>query len=384
MKKITFFIAIYAIIAACSSKGTHNVSGKIDNAADSILYVEATTLEGIKTLDSVKLTSGGTYHFSVPQPEESPEFYILRIGSHYIPFSIDSTESVTINASMPDISTNYTISGNESSQKIKEIYTMQIALQKQIIELEKNTEMFPGDIVDSINAITKAYKETIKTKYIFTDPASASAYYAVCQSITDLRGSYFLFNPLSDRDDVKAYAAVATAWDCYYPDASRTVQICNAAIKGLDNTAEKQPTPIADIDNSKIEETGIIQIELPDINNQTRTLTALKGKVVLLDFTIFSAKESAERTRLLRTLYEKYSPQGFEIYQISLDDDIHFWKSSVEYLPWISVHETNGVATAAYAVSTVPTFFLINRNNEIVVRSDFMEGTLESNIQKLL
>jgi hypothetical protein len=73
-----------------------------------------------------------------------------------------------------------------------------------------------------------------------------------------------------------------------------------------------------------------------------------------------------------------------EIYQVSLDDDIHFWQTSVEHLPWISVHETNGQAVGTYGVTSLPTFFLINRQNEIVLRSDFMEGSLESNIQKLL
>lgn len=384
MKKIACFLVVAAIIAACTDHRATNIKGTIENAADSMLYVEATTLEGIRTLDSIRLTADGQFEFSVATPTLCPEFFLLRIGQQYIPFSLDSTEVLTINATLPDMSSNYTVRGNESSQKIQEIYKMQKALQEKIVELEKNTEMFPGDIVDSINAITKEHKENIKLNYIFPNAASAYAYYAVCQSITDLHGTYFLFNPLTDRDDVKAYAAVATAWDCYYPDAPRTVQICNAAIKGLDNTATKQQPLATKIDSSKIEETGIIQVELPDINNKTRSLTGLKGKVVLLDFTVFSAKESAERTRLLRSLYEKYAGLGFEIFQVSLDDDIHYWKSSVEYLPWICVHETNGHATAAYAVNTLPTFFLINRENEIVLRSDFMEGTLEDNIKKFL
>jgi hypothetical protein len=109
-----------------------------------------------------------------------------------------------------------------------------------------------------------------------------------------------------------------------------------------------------------------------------------EDSVVLLDFTVFAAKESPQRTRLLRTLYEKYSKQGLEIYQVSVDEDIHFWKTSVEHLPWISVHETDGHAVSSYGVESLPTFFLIDRNNEIVLRSDFMKGTLESNIQKLL
>ena len=128
----------------------------------------------------------------------------------------------------------------------------------------------------------------------------------------------------------------------------------------------------------------IIDINLPDINSKMRSIKDLKGKVALLDFTLYGAKESAERTRLLRTLYEKYHAQGFEIYQISLDEDIHFWKFSCENLPWVCVHETDGTTTQIYNIVDLPTFFLVNRNNEIVVRSDFMEGTLEDNIQRLL
>lgn len=384
MNKITFFIALSAIFCACSDNKTYNVSGTVENGKDSMLYIEALTLEGVKVLDSLRLKEGGEYRFAVEAPTVCPEFFALRIGQQRIPFSIDSTECVKIDASLPHFTTDYKVEGNESSKRIREIYSLQQKLQNEIVELERNKDMFPGDIVDSINVLLKNHKEKIKEKYIFSEASSASAYYAVCQSITDLQGTWFVFNPLTDRDDVKAYAAVATAWDCYYPDAQRTEQLCNAAIKGLDNTTTKQQRPIDIINNGVVEESGIIEIELPDISNKTRSLKALKGKVVMLDFTVFGAPESAERTRLLRSLYEKYADKGFEIYQVALDDDIHFWKSSVEYLPWISVHETNGVATAAYAVSNVPTFFLINRENEIVLRSDFMKGTLEDNLCKLL
>ncbi len=384
MNKITFFIALSTIFCACTDKKTYNVSGTVENAKDSMLYIEASTLEGMKVLDSLRLKEGGEYRFAVEAPTDCPEFFALRIGQQRIPFSIDSTECVKIDATLPHFTTDYKVEGNESSKRIREIYALQLKLQNEIVELEKNKDMFPGDIVDSINVLLKDYKEKMKEQYIFSDASSASAYYAVCQSITDLQGTWFVFNPLTDRDDVKTYAAVATGWDCYYPDAQRTEQLCNAAIKGLNNTAEKQTPTISDISGKGVEETGIIEVELPDISNKTRSLKALKGKVVLLDFTMFGAPDSAERTRLLRSLYEKYAAKGFEIYQISLDDDIHFWKSSVEYLPWISVHETNGVATAAYAVSNVPTFFLINKENEIVLRSDFMKGTLEDNLRKLL
>lgn len=384
MKKILPFIAAGAFfLASCDNSPKFHVEGTIEEATDSMLYLEQATLDGIQKVDSVKLGANGSFAFKATAPTDCPEFYNLRVGSHIINFSVDSTETISVSAKLPTMESTYTIQGNESSEKIRQISLLQQSIQKRMIAIEKNDDMLPGDKVDSLNSIIKTYKEQIKNDFIYQAPQAAYAYYAVCQSLTDLRGSFMLFNPLSDRSDVKCYATVATAWDGLYPDAPRTVQLCNMAIKGMDNTATPQQR-VVELDDSKISETGIIDINLPDVNSKLHSILDLKGKVVLIDFTIYAAKESQERTRMMRSLYEKYKNQGFEIYQISLDDDVHFWKYSCENLPWVCVHETNGSTTNIYGVQNIPTFFLVNRNNEIVLRSDFLQGSLEEEIKKLL
>ena len=384
MKKILTLIVTGAMmLAACDKAPKFQVEGTIEGAKDSMLYLTLNGLEGAQRLDSVKLKEDGTFSFKVTAPTESPEFYALQIGGHVINFAVDSTENIIVTAQLPTMERDYTIEGNESSQKIKEISRMQQEVQTKIVAFEKNMDMLPGDQRDSIEHVLTTYKEQMKINYIFADPTSAAAYYAVCQSITDLGGTFMLFNPLTDRTDVKCYATVANAWDNAYHDAPRTQQLCNMAIKGMDNTAAPQQK-VLDVDESKVSETGIIDINLPDINSKMRSIKDLKGKVVLLDFAIYAANGSSERTRLLRSLYEKYHAQGFEIYQVSIDQDMHFWKFSCENLPWVCVHETDGTVISIYNVTDIPTFFLVNRDNEIVLRSDFMEGTLEDNIQKLL
>lgn len=384
MKKILTLIVTGAMmLAACDKAPKFQVEGTIEGAKDSMLYLTLNGLEGAQRLDSVKLKEDGTFSFKVTAPTESPEFYALQIGGHVINFAVDSTENITVTAQLPTMERDYTIEGNESSQKIKEISRMQQEVQTKIVAFEKNMDMLPGDQRDSIEHVLTTYKEQMKINYIFADPTSAAAYYAVCQSITDLGGTFMLFNPLTDRTDVKCYATVANAWDNAYHDAPRTQQLCNMAIKGMDNTAAPQQK-VLDVDESKVSETGIIDINLPDINSKMHSIKDLKGKVVLLDFAIYAANGSSERTRLLRSLYEKYHAQGFEIYQVSIDQDMHFWKFSCENLPWVCVHETDGTVISIYNVTDIPTFFLVNRDNEIVLRSDFMEGTLEDNIQKLL
>ena len=384
MKKTLSLIAAgMLMMTSCDNTPKFQVEGKIEGAKDSMLYLAKSTLEGVQNLDSVKLKEDGSFAFKADAPTDAPEFYTLRIGQHVINFAADSTETITFTAQLPTMESQYTVAGSESSDKIKEISRLQQQVQAQLVAIEKNEDMLPGDQVDSIESIISHYKERMKREFIFAAPRSAAAYYAVCQSLTDLRGTFMLFNPLTDRSDVKCYATVATAWDGAYPEAPRTQQLCNMAIKGMENTATPQQK-VLEVDEDKVKETGIIDINLPDINSNLHSILDLKGKVVLIDFTVYAAKESAERTRLMRSLYEKYHAQGFEIYQISLDEDIHFWKFSCENLPWVCVHETDGTTTNIYGVANLPTFFLVNRQNEIVVRSDFMEGTLEENIQKLL
>lgn len=371
------------IMTACGKGEQFRVEGTIEGAKDSMLYLVQNALEGVQRLDSVKLKENGTFTFEVEAPIDAPEFYALVAGRHVIHFAVDSTETITVKAKLPTMERDYTIEGNESSLKIRDISRMQQDMQARLVAIERNQDMLPGDQRDSLESILTTYKEQMKRNYIVGNPLLAVAYFAVCQSITDQGGTFQLFNPLTNRDDIRCYAAVATAWDGMYPDAPRTKQLCNMAIKGMDNTATPQQQAL-EVDAEKVSETGIIDINLPDINSHLHSIKDMKGKVVMIDFTMYGAKESAERTRLMRSLHEKYHEQGFEIYQISLDDDLHFWKFACENLPWVCVHETDGTTTNIYNVKNLPTFFLVNRNNEIVVRSDFMKGSLEENVLKLL
>ena len=73
------------------------------------------------------------------------------------------------------------------------------------------------------------------------------------------------------------------------------------------------------------------------------------------------------------TMYAKYKEQGFEIYQISFDTDKHFWQTSASNLPWTCVRDGNGAASSyalLYNVRQLPTFYLINKDNEIVLRDN--------------
>lgn len=369
---------------SCSNK-KFEVSGNITDAKDSLLYFENMSLNGAVVVDSTKLDADGNFSFAVDAPS-APEFYRLRIAGQIINVAADSTEHVSIKAAYPTMASQYEVSGSDECSKIKELAIGQMALQASINNIVRNTNLNDDVMRDSIRVILAQYKEGVKNNYIFKEPMKAYAYFALFQTIALGYENVLVFNPRSNEDDVKVFAAVATSWDTYYPKAERGLNLHNIAIEGLKNIrimkAEQQQT----VDPSKVEYTGVIDIALPDNKGNIRKLSSLKGKVVMLDFHLFATKESTARIMQLRELYNKYHAQGFEIYQVSIDPDEHFWKTSVAALPWVCVHSDDGLNAAElgmYNVRDIPTYFLIDKNN-VLQKRDVQIKDIDAEIKALL
>ena len=371
-------------LASCTEKKFH-LSGNIDNANDSLLYFENMSLNGPVTVDSVKLGKDGSFSFDEKAPE-NPEFYRLRIANQIINIAVDSTENITIKASYPTMSSQYDVKGSSECDKIKELALMQMNLQAQINALINNPNIPYQAEGDSIQRLLNAYKNTVKLQYIYKEPMRAYAYYALFQTIYVGNQTALIFDPRSRKEDVQVFAAVATSWDTYYPGSERGKNLHNIAIEGLKNVRIIQAERNQTIDANKVNTSGIIEEALPDNKGNIRKLTSLKGKVVLLDFHAFASKGSTARIMMLRELYNKYHAQGLEIYQVSLDPDKHFWKESVSALPWICVHDENGANSAfaaQYNVQTIPTFFLIDRQN-VLQKRDAQISNLDATIKSML
>lgn len=383
MKKITFVALAALALSSCNSGPQFKVNGVVSDANGKMLYLESSALEGIIPLDSVKLKGNGSFSFRQAHPE-SPEFYRLRVDDKVINFSVDSTETIEIKAPYVDFAAAYTVEGSENSQKIKELSLKQARLQNRVNALlaaARSNKLGHDVFEDSLSVLLKNYKDDVKVNYIFAAPNTAAAYFALFQKLND----YLIFDPLNSKDDIKCFAAVATSLNNSYPHAIRSKNLYNIVIKGMKNTrAPKQKT--IEIPEDKIAETGVIDISLRDIQGNVRKLSELKGKVVLLDFSVYQTQAGAPHNLMLRELYNKYANQGFEIYQVSLDADEHFWKTSADNLPWICVRDGNGIysnTAALYNVRQVPAFFLVNRNNELSARGEDVKD-LESAIKSLL
>ena len=383
MKKIITAALLVWALGAWNTSPKFEVEGHITDAKGKTLYLEASGLDGIQIIDSVKLKDNGSFSFKETKPE-SPEFYRLRVDDKVINFSVDSTETIVFNAPYGEFTTGYSVDGSANSQNIKELTLKQVELQGKVNALlatmRSNQIAYPA-FEDSLATLLKNYKDDVKMNYIFNNPQSASAYFALFQKLND----YLIFDPLNSKDDVKCFAAVATSLNHYHPHANRSKNLYNIVIKGMKNTRTPQQQ-VVELPEEVFNETGLIDINLRDMKGNSRKLSDLKGKVVLLDFTVYQTQTGAPHNLMLRELYNKYADQGLEIYQVSLDADEHFWKTSADNLPWVCVRDGNGVYStnaAVYNIQQVPTYFLINRKNELSAREEEIKD-LDSAIKSLL
>ncbi len=381
LTRVAWAAAIALTLTSCGQKRAQ-ITGNITEAKDSVLYLDNMSLDGPKAIDSVRLGDDGAFTMKALPANGGPEFYRLRINGRIINLSVDSTETITVRAKYPTMATDYEVEGSQNCLTIRELALKQMDLQRRLIDIQGDINLSPTAAQDSIVRCIEAYKQDVKMNYIYKEPMKASSYFALFQTL----GNMLIFNPRENAEDIKAFAAVATSWDTYYPEAVRGQNLHNIAIEGMKDLRIARQQDEMVVDASKVNVTNIIDIALPDNHGQTRRLTDLKGKVVIIDFHVFAAKESPARIMKLRDIYNKYHAQGLEIFQVSFDPDMHFWKQQTEALPWICVHDnrlTESPIFSQYNLQGLPTFFLMDREN-VLHKRDAQIKDLDAEIRSLL
>ncbi|OAV75056.1 thiol-disulfide oxidoreductase [Bacteroidales bacterium Barb7] len=133
-----------------------------------------------------------------------------------------------------------------------------------------------------------------------------------------------------------------------------------------------------------VQEVSYLDIALPNVKGEIIRLSDVaEGKVVLINFTAYQTEWSASLNIELRELYARYHEKGLEIYQASLDSDLHFWSNSAVNIPWITVIDPESVysqSAALYAVKQLPALFLLDRKSNMVKRIEKIEH-LEADIK---
>lgn len=365
MKKSLLFLLIMSVLVSCNQHNKFKISGQIKNAEGKMLYFEHDGLLKTTTLDSAKLNANGEFSFKALRPEY-PDFYSLKLDGKTITFAVDSSEVMTINSQDANFATDYTVTGSTESAQIQKLRKSVMNIQIMANNLTNNLSSEErNEKIAEIQKKINEHKEMAQ-KLILENPRSTAAYFALYQKINNT----YLFSPYIKSD--KPYcAAVATAFNTFMPEYERSKNIYGLVMDAI-KTERKAKENEAWQEVLEQSGKGYIDIDLKNNKNEEKKLSSLEGKVVLIDFSAYESENSVDYTFALRDLYNKYHSKGFEIYQVSLDQSKLLWEQSVENIPWICVRDDNGpnsIYVSTYNLSAIPTAFLMNKQGNIISRS---------------
>lgn len=361
MKKVLFYLAAIMLFVACTPKSS--INGNIADAEGKTIYLEQTGLTATTLLDSAKLDAKGGFNFVVETPQY-PDFYRVRIGGQSVVFTMDSTTTkIDIEGSAKDLN-KVSISGSDASLDIQRLRNSNFELQRVAIE---------GDTA-KVAQMLAAHKR-LAQEIVLANPRSAAAYYAINQTI---KGAYYM-TPYN-KEDLPFWNAVATAWDLHYGEYERAKELKQNVLLAISQQRNSELSAQQLVEN--LTEEGFIEIVLPNRIGETSRLSDCVGKVVLIDFSAYAMEQAAAHTLFLRELYATYNELGLEIFQVSFDADKLLWLEQTRNIPWICVRDEASVQStllATYNISELPTFFLMDKEGNIIGRYNHEDVEKEIN-----
>lgn len=386
MKVKKLLISVLAIVTlfSCSRKDQMKISGEIQNAGKQKVYLEQLNVDQSIVVDSTETNRKG--QFSFKKQVTSPTFYNVRIGKNtFVTLVGEPDTHIQLRGNLENLNNDYWVDGSEGSLWLK-MLNYQINRTKHTMDSLRNAynALPEGNAYDSIRNRLSAEWDTVTTRqikfskdFVLKHAVSPASYYALYQKFDN---DNFILTP---EENLHSYKIVASALKAMYPESQYT----RAILKHLDliqknNNILRLQQLIA---NS---ETMLPEIKLPDSEGDTIALSSLRGKFVVLDFSVLGGADGQAYTAEMKKVYDKFRNKGVRIYQVCLDQNRLLWQRLVKQygITWDCVWDADALQSRIarrWNVLTVPANFIINPQYEIVGK-DLTGRRLEDRLNDLL
>ena len=128
---------------------------------------------------------------------------------------------------------------------------------------------------------------------------------------------------------------------------------------------------------------------LSDVDGNTVTMSAVNGKIKIIDFWASWCGPCRLNNPALKEIYEEFHGKGLEIIGVSLDEEKEDWEFAIEKdgLSWVNVSSLKGwdcEVARLYNVKGVPALFVLDENNNIIatgLRDEQLKIFLQENLK---
>jgi len=359
-------VVLSLVYYSCTSQeklAEHSLYGQLKNAPEIMVYLESITDSGGKHLDSTTTDKDGK--FKLGNRATQLGYYVLRVDATNAVFLLlNGNEDVEINGDAKNLESTYTVSGSKDSELIRELkhYDKYIA-DSLFYVFKTQSEANPPKRDSLIKASQLVYMDKMN-RYArqFMDLYPTSL---VSLSVT----RYLDHN---SKEDMASMEQLSLSLSKTYPDNSYVQKFA----EGLD---ELKFLPRG---------SDAPEIKLTDMYGESKKLSSLRGKVVLVDFWASWCGPCRRENPKVVALYKKYKARGFEIFGVSLDDNKDRWLQAIgaDNLTWTHVSELkkwDSEVVRTYRISAIPFSVLIDRNGKVIDKGLTSEE-IDKKLQEIL
>jgi thiol-disulfide isomerase/thioredoxin len=378
MRKIVYFLSLAILFASCGN--SNSISGVITGAEGKTIYLESLSDSRVLPIDSTVVGSDGS--FSLKSHDNLPlDFYRIYFKEgNFLQLITDSSEHVEITAEFAKLS-DAKVEGSPQTVEYMDLVKKWEPLMEKLAEAQAQVNKPSTDpALDSTQWVAKW-----EAQYMAAQKEANAFIKGWLEKHSASLLAISIVQNLDPRFEFGWYQRVLndTKPTCGKLAAYKTLEKMVSQIKGASNSSASS--------NAKIAVGKMApEISLPNLSGETKTLSSLRGKVVLLDFWASWCGPCRKENPNVVSVYKKYSSKGFDVFSVSLDENKATWEAAIKKdgLVWSNhVSDLGGWRSAVvpiYEIESIPFPVLIDKEGKIVAMGESLRGEgLENELKNL-
>ncbi|MBI9033545.1 MAG: redoxin domain-containing protein [Bacteroidales bacterium] len=377
---IQLFLVVFSlmIMSSCTEK-QHSVivQGQLKGSHSELVIISELTPQQLVNIDSTILDKDGKFHFEINSQQSG--FYVIHIGrSNYIRLQIEPHDNIYIQGNLDDDLSTYTVQGSEASELLS-IYNRVLSVNEkqadslgQVFLDKRHLDDFP--LIKK--QIDSAYERIFNRQFYFTVDLIENNSNQLASLL--LINEYFGRSPLfNENEHLKYFTLLDSILFTKYPENKHVIDHHNR----VQDFLQKEKRNRLAKDRFDIGQ-PFPDLNLPNMDGEMQSVLNSKSELTLVYIWSSMNAQSRKQNRDLMELYQDFHKQGFEIYGISIDNNLSLWKNAlkIDRIEWVSVCDgkgSNSPLIDLFALDKLPVSFLIDRNMKIVGTNMVIEDLIE-------